>query len=189
MALSLNLWETVEKPCALQLPYGIKKATEMRGHHNTEILEKEHHVIKRSYYVSGISLKDESILHHSGSCLVCLLLRHPSLRRHRIATALLLGHVILICHSLLLLRRHVVWMHLWIGWHTRTTLGREVLRYWFFGRLCWVLIIDTVFITSSWFGRIEASLSLTLEYIAQYVLIRGIITWMRFFPSAFVTRG
>lgn len=93
-------------------------------------------------------------------CLMCVLLGHAGLWRHRIsATALLLRDKILIGERLLLFNRHIAGVHLRILWHSwASLLGWQMLRGWLLGGLDRVLIIDAILIATSGFGSVQTSL-------------------------------
>lgn len=89
-----------------------------------------------------------------------MLLWDATLRRHRIATSLLLRDVILVRKSLLLLEWHITRMHLWVAlWDTGAVLlWWEVLWSRLFWRLYRILVIDAILAVACRFGRIQASL-------------------------------
>ena len=91
-----------------------------------------------------------------------MMLRNTSLRWHRIATSLLLSHVVLIRERLLLVDglRHVARVHLRILLrHARAVLlGWEVLRGGLFWGVDGVWVVDAILSIASGFGSVQASL-------------------------------
>ena len=121
------------------------------------------------------------------------MLGHAGLRRHSILVASLLN-IVLICQGLLGI--HLDVGH--VGWHMRVLryagpacLGRQVG-----GRVLWrvdLAIVHPVFVAVTRFGRIQAGLSDRSQNIVSQVgkssLHGRAPTWIKFLPSALVTRG
>lgn len=104
-------------------------------------------------------------------------------------TANVLLHILLVCHLLLLLRGDVVGLR-----HAASTghvcLGRGNLSVVnFLGRLDVGLAIDTVLAALGRLGRVETGLQKI--HVRRRVDLResGDLTWIKFLPSALVTRG
>lgn len=116
---------------------------------------------------------------------------------HLVARLLALGHhvvvlALLVGHLLLLLGVHalghaVAGVHLlWLLGHTRLLLG-EMLRGWLVGGLDRTLIVDAVLAISGWFGSVQTRLGLVSRRFQTKV--ERALAWIRFLPSALVTRG
>ena len=124
-----------------------------------------------------------------------LVLIGHALRWHRILTAhallLLSLHVLLIRHLLLLFGSDVVLRHAAPAVAGHVWLRGGNLRVVdFFGRIDVGLAVDSIF-TPLWrFGRIETRLEDTASQKHEWVeTFDPELTWIRFLPSALVTRG
>lgn len=119
-----------------------------------------------------------------------VLLRHAGLWGHaRITPALLLLRQVILIGYLLRVDGEVVGVHR-RRLHARPALlGGEVLWCWFFGRLDGVLVVDAVLVVAGWLWSVEAGLNVILVTGQFVVAYERAHTWMRFLPSALVTRG
>ncbi len=117
-------------------------------------------------------------------------MRHPRLRGHGVLPARvlrLLLHILRVRHLLLLLGRHVLRGHAAAARHVGG-LGGDLGVGDVFGGVDGGFAVDAVFVAGAGFGRIEAGLGRG-QMVFKKGRGRGEDTWMRFLPSALVTRG